>query len=91
MLSYEAGRVGTKLLGKKPNGGQIITPLLAAEKSLRDLGKEKKTYGALVHELTLEFGKNILPVKALSNLVYKQALERYEEKKAELSKEKKNN
>jgi short-subunit dehydrogenase len=52
VLSYEAGRVGTKLIGQKPKG-TIITVENAVKSSLRDLGYESRTNGAFIHEVVI--------------------------------------
>jgi hypothetical protein len=50
VLAYEAGEVSTNFLRRKPSRS-VITTDIATRSSLRDIGKESKTSGALIHEL----------------------------------------
>ena len=51
-LSWQAGEVSTKMLGRPP-GGRIVTTDVAVKGMLKDLGRESMSYGCLKHARTM--------------------------------------
>lgn len=73
VLSYEAGRVSTKLIGQA-EGGSVISTQKAVSSSLRDLGKEVRTSGALIHEVMYNVC-HALPSEKFASMTYQHAVE----------------
>jgi 17beta-estradiol 17-dehydrogenase / very-long-chain 3-oxoacyl-CoA reductase len=53
VMSFECGETGTKLLRRRADNYRILSPQQVTKASVRDLGREKLTYGALAHELAM--------------------------------------
>ena len=88
MLSYEAGRVGTKLIGQKPKG-TIISVETAVKSSLRDLGYEARTNGAFIHEVVMSMVMKAMPDRLRNKLIYGESVKDLAEARRNETNEKK--
>lgn len=68
-MSYQAGEVATKLLGKSKTDMRTITVERAADTCFRDLGYMPMTRGSFRHEFSMLFMDN-LPLVWIQNLMF---------------------
>ena len=68
MMTFECGETSTKLL-KKPPSFIVLTTQNVVAASLRDLGYENLTYGAMRHELFHWIFRNI-PQSGFKNMMF---------------------
>lgn len=73
VMSYQAGEVATKLLGKFKTDMRTITPDTAAKSCLRDLGIHPLSNGSGKHEVAMYF-LGLPPLRYIQNIMFKKSL-----------------
>ena len=82
VMSYAAGQVATKLLGKTKSDFATIYSDRAAQVCFRDLGNESWTRGSKKHELNLFLYMEVFPKWFLNRTIWNIMLKGYEAQKS---------